>query len=300
LLVRERRLRLTREGAIEPVEELRLAGAPRTATSTAVTTDSVARVVNRSGGELVLETDRIRALACAYPGRVLVRRGRRYRVLMPEEQTQLGEGLVWAEPERRRIETHRIRRVELTLEGRGHELRFGGEAAAHLHHPTVLLTESVLGVRAAQQARQLADTMLYDAPIVASYPTGAAVLQLPPCPDAALEALEVLVRLALPAFLRHSEDDVDVVCLREPVHALCIVDRHPGGAGYARATSASVLRHVLYWSQQMVAACGRSPACASNDGCPHCVGGGPRLSPSDRASPSRKAVAELLGSLLGA
>jgi hypothetical protein len=207
---------------------------------------------------------------------------------------------VWAEPERRRIETHRIRRCELGFEGRGHELRFGGEAAAHLHHPTVMLTETLLGVRATQHARQLADTMLYDAPIVTSYATRAAVLQLPPCPDAALEALEVLVRLALPAFLRHGEEDVDVVALGAPVPALCVVDRHPGGAGYARAASASVLRHVLYWSRQMVVACGRSPSCAANDGCPLCVAGGPRLSAAERAQPSRKAVVELLNALLGA
>ena len=299
-LIESSRLRLTPDGTIEPLVELGLEQAPTAIGSTQVASAETGTVLNRAGGEVVLATDRARLLTTAYPGRVLVCGGRRYRVLMPEEQGRLAEGVAWAEPERRRILTARMREVSASFEGMGHELRLGGGVPVHFHQPAIELRETVLGVRQAHEARGLDDVIRYGEPVRAEYSTRAAVLHLPTASGPALEALELLVRVTLPAFVRHGEDDLDVAAVHGEAPVLLVVDRHPGGVGFAPAITAAVLRHALYWSKQIVDSCGRSARCQQDDGCGDCIGGAPRLSPDDRPKPSRTAVAALLAELLGA
>jgi hypothetical protein len=259
---------------------------------------AVAEVRNRAGGELVARVDRVRALAAMYPGRVFVAGGRRYRVLMPEEQDRLDDGLVWVEPERRRVVTARLRQLELATAAEGHALALGGSAAVRFHHELGALTERVLGVSHSHEGRGTFDALHYDEAVTASYLARAAIVHLPAAPAPALEALERLVRVTLPAFVRHDEDDLDVACLESAGAArLLFVDRHPGGVGFARAVSADVLRHVFYWSREIAARCGAG-ACAAHDGCEGCVEGAPRLTPARGAS--RSAVLALLEALLGA
>jgi ATP-dependent helicase YprA (DUF1998 family) len=292
---REKRV-LSGDGAVRFDQEIAFDAALARGSTEAVS-DEVGRVQSRADGELVLATDRARLGSVAYPGRVLVRRGRRYRVLLPEEQARTGEAVMLAEPERRRVKTARVRSLELSFEGKGHELRLAGGASLRFHRPRVQLRETVTGLRLAREGRRAEDLIAYETPIVSEYATEAALVHLPSAPPEALHGLEHLVRLTLPGFLRHAEDDVDVAVLDGP--ALAIVDRHPGGVGFARAVTSELLRHVLYWSREIVRACGRSAACADGDGCEHCVHGAPCLSAPERARAGRAATLALLDALLG-
>jgi ATP-dependent helicase YprA (DUF1998 family) len=265
--------------------------------STAAVSDQVGSIQSRADGETVLETDRVRLGCVAYPGRVLVRGGRRYRVLLPEEQARTEEGVMLAEPERRRVRTARLRQLALSFEGKGHQLRLGGGVSLRFHRPRVHLRETVTGLRLAREGRRAEDLIAYETPIVGEYTTEAALVHLPSAPPEALHGLEHLVRVTLPGFLRHDEDDVDVAVLDDA--RLAIVDRHPGGVGFARAVTSDLLRHLLYWSREIARACGKSADCTAADGCDQCVHGAPCLSPPERARPGRTATLALLDELLG-
>ncbi|MCA9620747.1 MAG: DUF1998 domain-containing protein, partial [Myxococcales bacterium] len=288
-LLQRHRLDLDDEGHVQTEEELLLEGELLSRGSTRVGALRAGRLENRSGGEIVLELDAERLMAAAYPGRVLISGGRRYRVLLPDEQRRLDEDVAWCEPERRRVVTDRIRRLDFSLEGEGHALKLGGEAPARYLHGRVILTEVVIGLRSRHPGRGEEDALLYDAPVTARYPTRVTALSLPPASPEAQEGLERLVRVVLPAFLKHEEEDLDVWVGGEPAR-LCFVDRHPGGAGFARAVSADTLRHVLFWVRHLA-------RCGCEDGCPACVEGAPSFSESRRAS--RRATSELVTALLG-
>lgn len=289
------RLRLDGEGVISREEELVLDGELMARGSTEIASLDVTSVENRAGGEHVMQIDTVRALSALYPGRIFVRRGRRYRVIDAREQDRMGEGVLLVEPERRRIVTQRIRALEVGFEGEGHALSLGGERNVRFQHAPVSLRETVIGVQQRQRARNLHDALHYDAPIEVAYRTRAAIVELPDATPEAFEALERLVRVTLPAFVHHDEEDIDVSCQNDG--RLLFVDRHPGGAGYARAITTEVLRHVFYWSREIVARCG-APACADHDGCQACVYGTPRLTPVELRGVSRKAVLALLDSLV--
>lgn len=295
-LSRRKKRVLADDGAIVGDEELAFDAPELPGGSTVAVSDDVGRLVSRADGDVVLAADRVRLGVVAYPGRVLVRRGRRYRVLLPEEQARREEGVLLAEPERRRVRTARLRTLELSFDGRGHELELGAGVPVRFHHPRVLLRETVSGVRRSHEGRRSDDVIRYETPIVAEYATQAAVVHLPEAPEAALHGLEHLVRVTLPAFLRHEEDDVDVAVVGG---ALAIVDRHPDGVGFARAVTSDVLRHALYWSWEILKGCGTSPECTRGDGCPRCVHGAPCLTASDRARAERSATQALLETLLG-
>ncbi len=298
LIVRPR-LHLEADGVIVQDDELVLEGELMSRGSTEVASVETARLVNRAGGEVVMTTDRNRILAVAYPGRVLIAQGRRYKVLLPDEQQRLDEGVVWAEPERRRVVSSRVRRVEVEHGGSGHELKLGGARPVRFHHEKIALTETVIGVRYMQEAREYFDTLHYDAPVVVRYPTRAAIVHLPEAAPEALEALERLVRVTLPAFVRHGEEDIDVVALHHGGGGkLLFIDRHPGSTGFARAVTSDVLRHALHWSRALVVAC-QGPGCAQNDGCIACVFGSPRLTPDSGPAVSRTRAIALLDAILG-
>jgi ATP-dependent helicase YprA (DUF1998 family) len=290
------RLRLDDEGVIERSEELLLDGEVFSRGSSAVASADVARLVNRAGGEVVLECDAVRIATTAYPGRVLVRGGRRYRVLLPDEQARRDEGVMWAEPERRRAHTERLRTVALTWEGAGHHLGLGGPDPVRLLHARVDLEERVVGVR--RREGGVEDALLYEEAMTAHYTTRAALVELPAASDVALEGLERLARVVLPAFVRHGEDDIDVAIVRRgEAPVLAFIDRHPGGTGFGRAVGSEVLRHVFYWSREIVALCGKG-GCEIDDGCRRCVRGAPRLS-AEVLDASRTETASLLERIIG-
>jgi hypothetical protein len=198
------------------------------------------------------------------------------------------------------VRTTRQRKLELELEGSGHELRLGGGAVLRLHHPEVRLRETVLGVCRSHEGRRGDDVLTYGKPISTEYATEAAIVHLPAAPPAALHGLEQLVRVALPAFVRHEEEDLDVAAVPGVAGPLlAIVDRHPGGIGFARAIGSDVLGHALWWSREILHDCGSSEECKRQDGCGRCVHGAPRLAPADGVLASRSATLALLDGILG-
>ena len=291
VMARERRL-LSRDGTSSQDVELSLSAPPAERGSTVASSAATGKLLDRADGEVILSTDAVRIASVAYPGRVFVVDGRRYRVLMPDEQTDIGGGVLLAEPERRRLLTSRVRSIELALPGRGNELHLGAGASVRFHQPKVALKETVFGVRIAHEARARADELGYEAPIEVSYQTRVAALHLDGASDAALHALAHLTRAALPAFVRHGEEDLDVGWQGGDDPALLVVDRHPGEVGFARAVSSEVVRHVLYWAREIAL------GCDCEDGCPRCVRG-TCLSPRGATTPSRRGVLALLDQVLG-
>lgn len=286
------------EGRLVQKQQLTLDGEFRGRGSTAINALTAGRLVNRAGGEHIAEVDAVRLGTTFYPGRVLVKGGRRYRVLMPDEQNHPAADTLYAEPERRRLRTQRVRRLVLGFEGDGHALQLGGSESVRYHHAKVQLREEVLGRRQSRRGTSGDELLLFDEAVVASYSSRAALLQLPDCSDAACEGLKRLLRVVLPAFVQHTEDDLDVVSTLGTSRWLAVVDRHPGGAGYARAVSSEVLRHALYWGREIIRHC-RGEECLGGDGCADCVYGGPGLDVDTSCQPSRKATGALLSAILG-
>lgn len=281
------------EGAV--VEREMLSGsapAERGSTFAASATDGT--LLDRADGEAIFRTDKARIACVCYPGRVLAAEGRRYRVLPPDQQPRIDEGTLIAETERRRVTTTRIRTATFAAVKGGHELDFGGESPVRFHQPRIELTETVFGTRSVHAARAQEDQLLYEAPIRASYPTRAALVHLPGATEPALHALTHLARCVLPTFVRHREDDMDVTWVGGEDPALAFVDRHPGEIGFARAVSAEVVRHVLWWSRTILVRCGTSAECQTRDGCKLCVHGVPCASLASAPRASRKALLELL------
>jgi ATP-dependent helicase YprA (DUF1998 family) len=297
LSIRKERV-LDAEGAV--VEREMLSGiTPAERGSTFAASASDGTLLDRADGEAILTTDRARIACVCYPGRVLAVEGRRYRVLPPDQQPRLAEGVLIAETERRRVTTTRIRTAIFTPPAGGHELDLGGELAVRFHQPRIELTETVFGVRSSHTTRAQEDQLTYEAPIVATYATRAALVHLPGAREAALHALSHLARRVLPTFVRHREDDIDVTFVGGSDPALAFVDRHPGEIGFARAVSAEVVRHVLWWSRAILVRCGETAECQTRDGCQSCVHGVACASPATQEKPSRKALLDVLTRVLG-
>jgi hypothetical protein len=258
----------------------------------------VGRLVDRGDGAVLWSTDKVRLRSAAYPGRVLMVGGRRYRVLLPEEQPEPDQGDLYAVPERRRTVTAPIRTLDFSFDGVGNELNFGGAEKVRLHHPMVQLEETVLGVRSAHAARGRVDELFYATPELIRQRTRVAVVQLPAAPADAVHGVAHLARATLRAFLQHREEDVDVAWSGEHSH-LYFVDRH-GEAGFARALTSSVLQHTLFWAQAILFAADHAADCSAQDGCDACVRGVACHSPSDRPAPSRSGALALLDRVLGA
>lgn len=293
------RLSLKKERVIDPegaiVEREMLSGsapAERGSTFAASATDGT--LLDRADGEAILRTDKARIACVYYPGRVLAVEGRRYRVLPPDQQPRMAEGVLIAETERRRVATTRIRSATFEVPKGGHELDFGGERPVRFQQPRIELTETVIGTRSAHAARAQEDQLSYEVPLVTKYPTRAALVHLPDASESALHALTHLARKVLPTFVRHREDDMDVTWVGGSDPALAFVDRHPGEIGFARAVSAEVVRHVLWWSRTILVRCGKTADCTTRDGCKSCVHGVACASPANAPRASRKALLETL------
>lgn len=279
---RERLFRLS--GSLPPDFATRAAGEP-------------ARVIDRHTGDVLLAVERERALAAAYPGRVLVRQKKRFAVLPPEEQDGLAAGRIACEREERAITTSKIRHMEVELvERRSGDDRRKDERAAptrrvsaprtlggapfSLRHLPVRVREEVLGFRRFDPNGLVRDTSLYAEPIACSFTGRAAVLGFPAASfgdvDAgALHALAHLFRTTLPAFLHHGEEDIEIAWMAqlgggdaaEP--SIAFVDAHPGGAGFADAITLDVLRACVRWSLALTRRC---PAgCTRRAGCLFCL-----------------------------
>lgn len=268
-----------------------------------------ARVIDRHTGDLIFAVERERALAAAYPGRVLVRQKKRFSILPLEEQDGLDAGTIACEREERAITTSKIRTIEVTLI----ERRSGGErrkeeratktrriaaprtlggAPFSLRHLPVRVSEETLGFRRFDPNGLVRDTTIYAEPIATTFSGRAAILGLPAADFGdvtapALHALAHLFRTTLPAFLHHGEEDIEIAWLpifadgdtAEP--AIAFVDAHPGGAGFADAITLDVLRACVRWSLALTRRC--PGGCDRRTGCLFCLQIRDCHSPPDRA-----------------
>ncbi|MEZ4226723.1 MAG: Zn-binding domain-containing protein [Polyangiaceae bacterium] len=289
--------RLAADGRVE--NDTLLSASAAEASAEALTASGQAgRLLDRADGSELWHTDARRLRSAAYPGRVMTLEGRRYRVLLPEEQPPESEGEIYAVPERRRTRTAPVRSIEFTFEGTGHELDFAGTDAVRVHHPAAHVRETVFGVRSSHAARGTVDELSYSSPIVVEHDTRVAVVQFQTAEPSALHGLVHLVRPTLRAFVRHEEEDLDVCFLGEEKQ-LCFVDRHPGEAGFARAVTPAIVHHCLLWSRQILQHTRHDPECETHDGCLACVLGVPCRSLRSCPRPSRRATSELLRRVLG-
>ncbi len=285
-------------GGLEREVLLTHTDAEESASTTALTASGdVGRLLDRGDGAVLWSTDKRRLRSAAYPGRVLMAGGRRYRVLLPEEQPGRDQGDLYAVPERRRTVTAPIRRLEFSFAGVGHELNFGGPEKVRLHHPMVELKETVLGVRSAHAARGSVDELFYATPEVILQHTRVAVVQLPAAAPEAVHGVAHLARATLRAFLQHREEDLDVAW-NGTDSQIYFVDRH-GEAGFARALTSSVLQHTLFWAFEILRSARHDPDCGARNGCSACVFGIACHSHGDHPGPSRSAAEALLGQILG-
>jgi hypothetical protein len=322
-LVRQPRRELDPQtGLVTRVEILQHTGHPLPHGHASLQTMSAAHVTvqDRHTRQPLFDLDRVRGLADAYPGLVFVADGRRYRICPPEEQVGQAEGLILADPCERRVVTSKLRVLDLELcepdrrtgrdrrqeagasgpsERRQDERRaptlhsLGGEAF-HLDHPWVYLHETIQGLKTYDPVGRLLEATDYAEPIETRYRTRAAVLSLQLTPEepapAVMNTLVHVFRHVLPAFLKYHAFDLDIEYLTaygpEKLASVAFIDRHPGGAGFARAVSIEVLRHVFYFSHQLLTRC--PGGCSSNAGSRLCLraepGGGELI---DRAGAGR-------------
>jgi hypothetical protein len=253
-------------------------------------------IEDRATGSPVAFVPADRALAAAFPERILHRDGRRYRVLPIADQERRDRGVLWAELETREVFAVPVKRVELemlpdrrrvqtdsrTMDG-APGLRAGGErrAAARralagrefsLTWPRVRIRERIEGFRNVQRGA-VTDAALYPEIIDGVHEGRAAVLAFPAqagwnVPASALHAIVHLFRVCLPAVLQAGPDDLDVMDLSyggDP--AIALVDLHPGGGGYAESVTLESVRALAALSLAVVRGC----SCRKVGGCPTCV-----------------------------
>jgi hypothetical protein len=243
-------------------------------------------VQDRSTGEAIAFVPAERALAAAYPERILEHGGRRYRVLPIADQERREQGVLWAEVEMRASCSVPVRRLELEMlpdrrrvhgdvpgiERRAPARRELGGREFALTWPRVRIRERIEGFRNIENAA-VRDAGLFAHIVDGSHEGQAAVLAFPAqagwdVSPGALHALVHLFRSALPAVVQAGPDDLDLVDL---VHggdpAVAFVDLHPGGGGYAEAITLEAVRSLAALSLAIVRGC----SCRNVAGCPSCV-----------------------------
>ena len=232
------------------------------------------QLVERSTGDVVCDLDGPRAGSAAYARRVLVRGGRRFSVLDPENQDQTEQRRVLCEVSEESLITAAIRHYTITVvehreKYRGRErpterrkrrsLRNIGGAAFSFQHRDVDVDEEALGVRRFSLNGAARDETLYDEPQHYRYATRAALIGFPEetfgqVSGATLHALVNLFSAALPMFVRHAEEDLEVTAGRieigddKEMATIAFLDLHPEGAGFAEAVTLDVVRHLVGWA----------------------------------------------------
>lgn len=232
------------------------------------------QLVERSTGDIVCDLDGPRAGSAAYPRRVLVRGGRRFSVLAPENQDQTEQRRILCEVSEEPLITAPIRHYTITVidrreKFRGRErptdrrkrrsLRTIGGQPFSFQYRDVSIEEEAIGVRRFSLNGAPRDETLYDEAERYRYATRAALIGLPEdtfgdVSGAALHAIVNLFSAALPMFVRHAEEDLEVTAGRielgidKELPTIAFLDLHPEGAGFAEAITLDVVRHVVHWA----------------------------------------------------
>ncbi len=241
--------------------------------------DDPVRVVDRATGTVIRRLDPGRAALVAYPGAVLLYRGRRFQV--GGERPSYGAGSeVGAELHGEDVQTIRIRSIHTSIlePGELRPLSLGG-ATIRGGLSAVRVSETVTGARRHRSDGTL-DGITGFEPIRASFRSFARVLLVGSTSEPALQALANLLRPCLAAVLDGGEEGLEIATAQRlelegraeeagggPLEgpALFLIDTYEGGAGYARAADARVLREAL----RLASAILEESCCES--GCSRCV-----------------------------
>jgi hypothetical protein len=249
----------------------------------------------------------------AYPGRVFLASGRRYRVRdwsSLEEAVRLGR--VECEQEGRHCRTWRLR------DGSLRDLDPGTAELVTLSGGARPLARLVVTARYRERVRgslrldydrhglpagepQRAELRL---PITTELATRALVLRVQePADRSALAALAQALRHVLPVHVGVAEDAVEVVPLlgerlrAQPISGLAVVDLYPGGIGLIEALGDDepLLLHLLERAREWLEAC----PCRDGAGCADCLGSPAALAAAAGQPLARAAALGLLRELAG-
>jgi len=248
----------------------------------------------------------------AYPGRVFLASGRRYRV---KDWSSLEEavesGRVECEQEGRHCRTWRLRTASLR------DLDRGSDDFVILSGGSRLLARLVVSARYVERVRG-AVRLEYDRhglpageaqrvelqlPITTAFTTRALVIRVQePGEPSALPSVAQALRHVLPVHVGVAEDALEVVTLtgdkirHQPVSGLAIVDLYPGGIGLidALGDDEALLLDLLDRARVWLDAC----PCQSDVGCEECLRSPAALAASPDLAPRRDTALELLHEVL--
>ncbi|MFL6244781.1 MAG: Zn-binding domain-containing protein [Thermoanaerobaculia bacterium] len=242
----------------------------------------------------------------AYPNRIFVRNGRRYRIReWSSVQNAIAAGWLACDRDELYSLTWRLHHASVySIEpttapvGIGEQRKLLTRFAASLRYTEEItgsfrLTPDLTGGAAREARHELAR------PIEQSFATRALVLRFPDAEDeVAVSSLASALRHVLPVHLGIEEDAiavvplVDVIVQRRPISGLAIVDLYPRGIGLVDAISDddAFLLQLLEWTHGWLATC----ACQSEQGCERCVQSRVALALNGDSAPSRGAALRLL------
>jgi hypothetical protein len=254
-----------------------------------------------------LRVDPERLTIQAYPYRVFVCQGRRFRIREWESvPPAVAAGWLACEPEEVYATTWRLRRSQVyAIAPTGRPVGIG-RAGRLLTRVAVDLSYEEWVSGALRQTRDLTrgltpdpETQRLARPIRQSFATRGLVLRFPQTEDeVALASLCQALRHVLPVHLGVEEDALELVPLTgdevggQPTYGLAIVDLYPGGIGLVDAVGddSAFLLEVLGWTRDWLAAC----PCQSAAGCPRCLRSPAALAANPDQPPSRGAALDLL------
>ncbi|HEX2835307.1 MAG TPA: DUF1998 domain-containing protein [Thermoanaerobaculia bacterium] len=246
----------------------------------------------------------------AYPYRVFVQDGQRYRI---REWNSIERAMEtgWLACDREDVcsETWRKRNSSVfaiesadAAVGFGHRGKLLSRLTATLHYEEEVVGALQLTPNLTTLSFRL-ETLRLARPIVQSFVSRALILRFPEEDSVlALSSLAQALRHVLPVHLGVGEDSLEVVPLTsELVHGrsvfgLAVVDLYPRGIGLVDAIGDdnTFLLQLLQWTRDWLAAC----ACQSDQGCDRCVRSPSALAANHDQPPVRGAALHLLRQVL--
>jgi len=242
----------------------------------------------------------------AYPHRVFVHRGQRYRIRDWSALDPEAPGWIACDREEVHGSTWRIRKFEVfrmeaidAPAGFGRKGRLLTRLAVALHYReevtgALRLTPDLTGGTEPPPV-----TLGLSRPVARSFPTRALILRFPePQSRVAIASVAQTFRHLLPVHLGVEDDAIEVVPLNgapvqgQPVFGLAIVDLYPGGIGLIDAIGddTSFLLQLFESGRDWLAAC----SCPNEQGCARCLRSPSAMAVNSNEPPLRSAALTLL------
>jgi hypothetical protein len=253
-----------------------------------------------------MRVDPERVTIQAYPHRVFIHGGQRYRI---REWTSVNPDprSPWLACDREDVycATWRIRNASVFGIKAAHAPVGVGRRGRLLTRLTASLTyeEEVVGAlritpNLTTGAMPKPETFSLAEPVTQSFVTRALILRFPQEDQVGLASVAQALRHVLPVHLGIEEDALEVVPLSgamvddSPTFGLAIVDLYPGGIGLVDAIGddSSFLLQLFEWAESWVAAC----PCQSRQGCERCLRSPSALAANSDRPPLRGAALDLL------